>query len=903
MSTPFHSSFSKVILAAFALLMLAACGGSPSSGPPAPPPPPPGGGSGGGTPVPRSLAGPRPDFGPRNYVLFESAPVRPLLITNNGLSLVVANIPDNRIEIFDINPGGLTHRHSVPVGIEPVALAQTSDGLIWVVNHISDSVSVVDISLGVPEVVRTLYVGDEPRDIVVAGNTKERVFVTTAHRGQNSPVDPALTTPAIGRADIWVFDSTGLGPALGGAPETVLTVFGDTPRPLAVSNDQSTVYAGIFRSGNQTTVIGPGNLNKPAPNADIDGVAAPDSGSILRFDGQNWVDDGGQNRSNIVPFSLPDFDVFSIDADAPLPVELGRWSGVGTTLMNMAVNPQSGDLFVTNLEARNHVRFGGDGSRSTTVNGHVTENRVTVISGSAGVQTRNLNKHLDRSQTGGSASDRSRSLSMPMDLAFTADGLTAYVTAFGSSKIGMFSAQSLKDDSFTPSASDHISVSGGGPAGVVLDETNNRAYVYTRFDNGISIVDLISNSEIDHIGLPNPEPAHIIDGRPFQYDARLTSGNGNDSCGSCHLFGDNDALSWDLGVPEGSVKNNPNAFISISNPAQPNRFHSMKGPMTTQSMRGLTGHGPMHWRGDRTGENRVGGETLEEAAFKEFNEAFVALMGRDEEISDAQMQLFTDFAMELTYPPNPIRALDNSLNAVEEQGLNHFDRGLVRVQTGQREVCRTCHTLNPAAGIFGTGGLMSDNAQPGERNIKIPHFRDQYQKVGMFGFGFQTPAETGPQVRGFGYNHNGATSGNFAIADLGLSDTVLAEIRAFLFAFPTEQAPIVGQQATVNASNINIARSRIDLLVERGLATDPVPECDLIVKGVVDGRSAGFLMNENAGFQPDSMTASEMSLDGLLGLIGTRASSLTFTCAPWGSGQRMGIDRDMDAVLDGDEVP
>ena len=785
-------------------------------------------------------------------------------------------------------------------GIEPVALAQTSDDLIWVVNHISDSVSVVDLSLAVPEVVRTLYVGDEPRDIVVAGNAKERVFVTTAHRGQNSPVDPALTTPSIGRADIWVFDAANLGAALGGTPETVLTIFGDTPRPLAVSADQSTVYAGIFRSGNQTTVIGPGGLTKAAPTTDSNGVAAPDSGSILKFTGTRWVDDSGQNLSAIVPFSLPDFDVFSIDADAATPVETARWSGVGTTLMNMAVHPISGDIFVTNLDARNIVRFAGDGSRSTTVNGHLTNNQVTVIS-SAGVQPRNLNKHLDRSQTGGTAADRDRSLSMPLQLAFTADGLTAYVAAFGSSKIGVFSSQALKDDSFTPQASDHIAVSGGGPAGIALDEANNRAFVYTRFDNGVSTINLISNSETDHISLPSPEPASIVNGRPFQYDARLTSGNGNDSCASCHLFGDNDALSWDLGEPEGSVKANPNAFTPISGPAAPNSFHSMKGPMTTQSMRGLTGHGPMHWRGDRTGVNRVGGETLEEAAFKEFNDAFVALMGRSAQLSTAEMQQFTDFAMALTYPPNPIRALDNSLTGEEQRGLGHFNNGLVRVQTGQLEVCRTCHTLSPADGIFGTSGLMSDNSQPGERNFKIPHFRDQYQKVGMFGFGFQTPPETGPQVRGFGYNHNGATSGNFGIADLGLPANVLAEIRAYLFAFPTEQAPIVGQQVTVNTTNVATVRSRIDMLVARALVTSPVPECDLIVKGVVDGKPAGFVMDANQRFQPDLMAASDMSLNDLLAILGTRASNLTFTCAPWGSGQRMGVDRDEDGILDGDE--
>ena len=33
------------------------------------------------------------------------------------------------------------------------------------------------------------------------------------------------------------------------------------------------------------------------------------------------------------------------------------------------------------------------------------------------------------------------------------------------------------------------------------------------------------------------------------------------------------------------------------------------------------------------------------------------------------------------------------------------------------------------------------------------------------------------------------------------------------------------------------------------------------------------------------------------------ATPVTFTCTPWGSGQRMGIDRDLDGVLDGDETP
>ena len=76
-----------------------------------------------------------------------------------------------------------------------------------------------------------------------------------------------LTTPGIGRADVWLFDATNLGSALGGAPLTVLTMFGDTPRALAVSPDRSTVYAAVFQSGNQTTALSEGVVCNGGSNA------------------------------------------------------------------------------------------------------------------------------------------------------------------------------------------------------------------------------------------------------------------------------------------------------------------------------------------------------------------------------------------------------------------------------------------------------------------------------------------------------------------------------------------------------------------------------------------------------------------------------------------------------------
>lgn len=45
-----------------------------------------------------------------------------------------------------------------------------------------------------------------------------------------------------------------------------------------------------------------------------------------------WEDELGRNWNNAVRFSIPDLDVFQIDADANPPVETASVSGVGTVL-------------------------------------------------------------------------------------------------------------------------------------------------------------------------------------------------------------------------------------------------------------------------------------------------------------------------------------------------------------------------------------------------------------------------------------------------------------------------------------------------------------------------------------------------------------------------------------------
>ncbi|MEO7386059.1 MAG: hypothetical protein ABIX37_03875, partial [Gammaproteobacteria bacterium] len=159
--------------------------------------------------------------GAGSFVAFESGQVRPLALSADGTRLLAVNTPDNRLEVFRIGTTGLSLVASVPVGLEPVAVAVRSNGDAWVVNHLSDSISIVSAAAAAPRVLRTLLVGDEPRDIVFGGPGGNRAFITTAHRGQNGPYnDPAnpgqLTTRQVGRADVWVFDGAAPGTTLGG---------------------------------------------------------------------------------------------------------------------------------------------------------------------------------------------------------------------------------------------------------------------------------------------------------------------------------------------------------------------------------------------------------------------------------------------------------------------------------------------------------------------------------------------------------------------------------------------------------------------------------------------------------------------------------------------------------------
>ncbi|NVB38233.1 hypothetical protein G6O69_37605 [Pseudenhygromyxa sp. WMMC2535] len=873
-----------------------------------------------------------------SFTAFESGQVRPLALSPSGDRLFVVNTPDNRLEIFDVGPDGLEHAGSVAVGLEPVAVAVRNNNEVWVVNHLSDSVSVVRTVGSVAWVDRTLHVGDEPRDIVFAGPGRSRAFITAAHRGQNAPFEPQLTTPSIGRADVWVFDAAATGGGMAGEPLTIINLFSDTPRALAVDPSGSRVYAAAFNSGNQTAIVPLGVISdvgddsSPLPHTNHAGVTQPDLSLIVKFDGEHWVDTSGKEWDEKIMFNLPDEDVFVIDADAPIPAQVegdeGFFAHVGTTLFNMVVNPVSGKVYVTNTESRNHVRFEGTGIfGESTVRGHVVDNRITVLD-DAGVHPRDLNKHIDHdSCCGTDAADIELSVSQPLEMAISSDGEVIYSAVLGNDKIALYYTAELEDDAFYPDAADQISVSGGGPTGVVLDEARGRLYVMTRFDNGVSTIDTDALEEIDHLGLHNPEPASIVAGRRFLYDAALTSAHGDQSCASCHIFGDKDELSWDLGDPDGDVTPHPDNVKNNLGVGDED-FHPMKGPMTTQSLRGLDNHGPMHWRGDRHGEGVSAqpdaGAFSEVAAFNAFNVAFPGLVGREDELTAAQMQAFTDFQLQVMYPPNPIRNLDNSLKAREQEGKDFFTTNLSFINDfgdGLEFRCVDCHVIDRDGnaeygvahpGFFGSDGqlLLAEFSQ----TFKVPHLRNLYTKIGTFGFpdddfffnreglAFYDPAHKGDQVRSFGFTHDGSKDvpmrffNAFAIYPDGFQDfETMEKVAEFIFAMDTNLFPSVGQQVTSRLQTFVAAGPRIELLRDQAEAG----ACELIAKTQLGPLELGF-------YYEDGAFTTSFAGSPAVGYTDLRMFSLvapvTYTCVPPGSGWRMGVDRDGDGQRDGDEL-
>ncbi|MBI3734992.1 hypothetical protein HY256_00565, partial [Candidatus Sumerlaeota bacterium] len=637
---------------------------------------------------------------------------------------------------------------SIPVGLDPVSVRARSSTEAWVVNHISDSISVVDITA--QRVIATIATSEEPQDVVFVAGSPARAFVSCSHDNR-----------------IQIYNATTR------AFIQNLTLAGEEPRALAVSPDGSKVYAAIFESGNGSTLLGGGidpdgatvafppnavndpnspYLGKNPPSNTSGGFndvfnpplnpaipIGPPVGLIVKRDAAGaWRDDNGTDWSSwvnganaaqsgrVAGWTLIDNDLAVIDTAT---LNISYATRMMNICMSVAVNPGNGRPYVIGTDGTNEIRF------EPVVSGRFLRVEIAAAdpSGPTTLGVVDMNPHLDYSTSTIAQSERDKSLGDPRGMVWNSAGTRGYVTGMGSNNMIVIDATGARVDG---TAANPVNL-GQGPTGLALDESRGQLYVFNRFEGTLSVVRTSTLTERVRVALRyDPTPGAIVTGRKHLYDTHKNSGLGQIACGSCHIDGRMDRLAWDLGDPSGSLKsineitqpsdgqtpnfyNNLDGLGTVTGQNLDSSFHPMKGPMTTQTLQDIIGKEPLHWRGDRDG-------------IEQFNGAFIGLQGDDTNLTTSpaggEMQEFENFLATIYFPPNPFRQITNqlptSLNVsnygqyatgrhTRAEGTNlpngNAQNGLTKYRLNKFDAaifdCVACHTLPTGAGANRIGTI------------------------------------------------------------------------------------------------------------------------------------------------------------------------------------------------------
>ena len=840
---------------------------------------------------------------PSSFVNFETAPVHPVALSPDRRCLAVCNLADGRVEIFDLTTDVPVSRGSVPVGIDPVSIRFRTTNELWVVNHVSSSVNVIELDRML--VLATLDQLPGAADVAFAGSP-QRAFVSCSKDNTLRVFDP-MTHQVV----------------------TNLAVDGERPKAMAVSPDGSRVYVAVFESGNASTVLtpavspfdnfagpsvvsfpgGPYGGQDPPPNnganfnPPLNPVLAPypaPSGSLIikRNPAGRWRDDNlgdwtefvsGSNAAmsgRVVGWDMPDHDVVIINTSSFATTYA---TGLMNICMDLAVNPASGKIAVIGTDAINERRFEPN-LRSTFARVKLALLDPLTL----GKSVVDLNPHLDYSISSVPPSERDQSIGDPRGIVWNSAGTRGYVTGMGSRNLLVIDAAGRRI------GAQPIEL-GDGPTGLALDEARARLYVWNRFSSTLSVLATTSLTVLTNLPVFDPTPAVIRNGRRHLYDTRSNSGLGQASCASCHVDARFDRLAWDLGNPAGEL-------IYRAGILETNFYHPMKGPMVTQTLQDMLGI--RHWRGDRAG-------------LEDFNVTFTDLLGRDSQLATNEMQEFKAFLATIVFPPSRFRNLDNTFstnvalpghtgvdwegelddvplpNGNAARGFTMFARGFF---AGERS-CQACHN-----GDSGNG--FEVDVFELARNNGLAFKGQQLRSLGDKG-GFNL---RGPSSRaGFGFLHDGRadTLTRFLVQGAGVSrNQDLADFIAFLLSFsgggtqtgsdsdhPDHSVPAgVGRQTTVtNWQSTPLLQEMVRL------SDDATSDIDLVARGRKDGINRSWLhIQGHDGFQSDHQNEAA-SLAQLLSLA-TPDQPVTFTLVLRGTGKRIGLDRDEDGYFDRTEM-
>ena len=200
-------------------------------------------------------------------------------------------------------------------------------------------------------------------------------------------------------------------------------------------------------------------------------------------------------------------------------------------------------------------------------------------------------------------------------------------------------------------------------------------------------------------------------------------------------------------------------------------------------------------------------------------------------------------------------------------------------------------------------------------SMKIPHLRNQYEKVGFELTQLQNTA-------GFGFLHDGSVDSIARFVSEPVfnvaNDQQVADLVAFMLAFsgsdlptgsPVDPLELPGPSSQDTHAAVGWQTTLIDDLNPEPnqlvLITDMIAEANsgsvgLVVKSVQSGEARGYAYVGRNQFQSDR--AAEIVSAAALQAAAAPGSELTYTVVPAGSQTRIGIDRDEDGFFDRDEL-
>ena len=592
-------------------------------------------------------------------------------IAVNGGRVFVVNTPADTVDVIDVASQAVVAR--IDVGIDPVSIAVRPDGNeVWVSNHVSDSVSVIDTNpasathLQVVATVQDLDPAtkatrfDEPVGIAFASNSK--AYVALSSENQIAVVDVATRRVSY-----------------------KLSITAQDPRAISVRDGR--LYVIPFESNNQTQ---------------ISGCVGPLDGDLCTFDATEHV----VNNNNVLSLfavvdivkhpQIPDRDLYVFDTATDQLVQVV--DTLGTLLYGIAVD-STGRVFVTQADGRNdsNGRAGTLGDGLAEMDNRAFLNQVTSVDcagGSCGTPT-----FIDLEPLPPANPAPGLALATPFAIQVSGDDSTLVVSAAGSNKL-------FTVDAASGAVLGRVDV-GAVPRGIALtsdvDGKLEQAWVLNAVANSVSLVDVSDPANplvTATVPLEDPTHAAVKAGRMAFNDAGAST-TGTFSCESCHPDGGTDQLVWVLDTP----------ICSAAGCTQ-------IPPRITMPIRGLRDTAPYHWDGipgdpygGRNTANIAGNDVPNcnldrpESCTRNLVDGGLATTlcmvgncpdnneGKAGALSATERDAMAMFLLSVPYPPAQRRAYDNVLSSRAEDGfrLFHIDGDL----QGDPEpnVCGNCHRM------------------------------------------------------------------------------------------------------------------------------------------------------------------------------------------------------------------